>query len=96
MAQGKLNLKREKAARVTKKQKSVKSAAPRIIKPKKTRAVEANRLNKIASGQLSASTEKLIASRVGHLELIKGSRRQIEKKEKEDKKKAAAKAKAQA
>ena len=29
------------------------------------------------------STEKLIASRVGHLELIKGSRRQVEKENKQ-------------
>jgi hypothetical protein len=32
---------------------------------------------------LTAATEKLLASRVGHLELLKGTRREIEKKDKD-------------
>jgi hypothetical protein len=86
MAQGKLKLKAKAPSRVTKKQKSAKAAAPRVYKAKTTQAKHAEKLTKIQSGQLVLSTEKLIASRVGHLELIKGSRREIERKEKEAKK----------
>ena len=91
MAQGKLKLKAKAPARVTKKQKSVKAAAPRIIKAKKASAKHTAGITKIQLSQLVSSTEKLIASRVGHLELIKGSRRQIEAAEKEKAKKAAKK-----
>lgn len=87
MAQGKITLKNTKPARVTKKQKNPKGAAPKILKAKKSTAKQAAKLTKIHQGQLMSSTEKLIASRVGHLELIKGSRRQIEKEEKAKKNK---------
>lgn len=83
MAQGKIKLKSKAPARVTKKQTNPKGAAPRIIKPKKSVAKLAQKLAKVHLSQLMSSTEKLIASRVGHLELIKGSRRQIERQEKE-------------
>lgn len=87
MAQGNIKLKAKAAPRVTKKQKNPKNYAPKIIKPKKGKAVQAQKLAKVQQGQLMTSTEKLIASRVGHLEVIKGSRRQIEKEEKEKAKK---------
>lgn len=84
MAQGNLKLKSKGKGRVTKRQANLRAAAPLIIKPKKTVAQQAFKLkNSVGS---SIGTEKLIASRVGHLELIKGSRRQIEKEEKEAKK----------
>lgn len=87
MAQGKLKLKTKAPARVTKKQSSTKAAAPRICKPKKGGALHTQKLTKVHSAQLQNSTEKLISSRVGHLELLKGTRRQIEKtKRKEEKK----------
>ncbi|EGW34163.1 uncharacterized protein SPAPADRAFT_54347 [Spathaspora passalidarum NRRL Y-27907] len=82
MAQGKIKLKAKAPARVTKKQQNPKRNAPKIIKPKKTVAKEAKKLTKVHQSQLMTSTEKLIASRVGHLELIKGSRREIEKEQK--------------
>lgn len=92
MAQGNLKLKSKAPARVTKKQKyTAKAAAPRVYKARTVQAKHAEKLSKIQSGQLVSSTEKLIASRVGHLELIKGSRREIERKDKEAKKKMAAK-----
>lgn len=91
MAQGKLKLKTKAPARITKKQKNTRAAAPKVYKAKTTQAVHAEKLTKIQSSQLISSTEKLIASRVGHLELIKGSRREIERKEKEAAKKKAAK-----
>lgn len=89
MAQGVKKLKSKAPARVTKKQLQTRAAAPRIIKPKK--ATSKLKLTKVHTSQLMASTEKLIAGRVGHLEIIKGSRRQIEKQEKEAAKKAAQK-----
>lgn len=45
------------------------------------------------SSALVSATEKLIASRVGHLELLKGNRREVEKQEREKKAKEAAKKK---
>lgn len=89
MAQGNLKLKSKGKARVTKKQGNLRAAAPLIIKPKKSTAKQSFKLKKSASS--SVGTEKLIASRVGHLELIKGSRRQIEKEDKEAAKKVAKK-----
>ncbi|SGZ48857.1 CIC11C00000004879 [Sungouiella intermedia] len=91
MAQGNLKLKSKGKGRVTKKQTNLRAAAPLIIKPKKSALKLAYNLKKSVGS--SVGTEKLIASRVGHLEIIKGSRRQIEKDEKEAAKKAAKKSK---
>lgn len=85
MAQGNLKLKSKNKTRVTKKQSNLRAAAPLIIKPKKSQAKQTFNLKKSVGS--SVGTEKLIASRVGHLEIIKGSRRQVEKEEKEKKKK---------
>ncbi|QLL33215.1 hypothetical protein HG536_0E01260 [Torulaspora globosa] len=63
--------------RVTKKQKNLRKAAPLQIKSKKKSLQHLKKLNKTAS--LTESTEKLIASKVGHLELLKGTRRELEK-----------------
>ncbi|KAH3669005.1 hypothetical protein OGAPHI_002760 [Ogataea philodendri] len=84
MAQGNLKLAKKKSARVTKHQKNPRAAAPKILKPRKANSDEKQlvRLSKKHSATLVASTEKLIASRVGHLELIKGSRKEVEKKKK--------------
>ncbi|CAN3356795.1 hypothetical protein DICA3_C05776 [Diutina catenulata] len=87
MAQGKLKLNPKKPARLTKKQQNPRNYAPKIIKPKRGKAKEEQKLTKVQQAQLATSTEKLISSRVGHLELIKGSRRQLEKQAKEDAKK---------
>ncbi|KAF8000081.1 Protein of unknown function DUF2462 [Metschnikowia aff. pulcherrima] len=87
MAQGNLKLKSKGKGRVTKRQSNLRAAAPVIIKPKKAIAKQAYNLRK-SVGSLNG-TEKLISSRVGHLEIIKGSRRQIEREQKEAKKKAA-------
>lgn len=90
MAQGNTKLKLTKKARVTKKQSNLRASAPLIIKPKKSAAKHSFNLRK-SVGSLNG-TEKLIAGRVGHLEIIKGSRRQIEKQEKEAARKSALKA----
>lgn len=89
MAQGNLKLKPKTKTRTTKRQTNLRAAAPLIIKPKREALKKSFDLKK-SVGSL-VGTEKLIASRVGHLELIKGSRRQIERQEKEKKKKDAAK-----
>lgn len=67
--------------RVTKLQKNLRKGAPLQIKSKKKSLHHLKKLNKTAS--LTASTEKLIASKVGHLEILKGTRRELEKKEKD-------------
>ena len=66
--------------RVTKKQKNLRAAAPRMIKSKKKSLQHMKKLNRTAS--LTVPTEKLIAAKVGHLELLKGTRRELEKKAK--------------
>ncbi|CUM62875.1 uncharacterized protein PRCAT00000434001 [Priceomyces carsonii] len=81
MAQGNLKLKNKAPARVTKKQRNPKKAAPKILKPRRSSALKSQKLNKFHLGHLMKSTEKVIAGRVGHLELIKGSRREVEKEE---------------
>ncbi|CUS20307.1 LAQU0S01e03664g1_1 [Lachancea quebecensis] len=61
--------------RVTKKQKNLRAAAPLQIKSKKRSLAHMKKLNRASS--LTEATEKLIASRVGHLELLKGTRKEI-------------------
>lgn len=82
MAQGNLKLKAKGPKKVVKKLLTPKKATPKIIKPRKAPAKQATKLTNVQQGHLMKSTEKLIAGRVGHLELIKGSRRQLEREEK--------------
>jgi hypothetical protein len=91
MAQAPLKVKKKEKTRITKKQQNPKKAAPKMIKPKNQQLAQLAKLSKTYS--VTQQTEKLIASRVGHLELLKGSRRQIERAEKEKKKKEAMKGK---
>ncbi|CEP60459.1 uncharacterized protein LALA0_S01e11364g [Lachancea lanzarotensis] len=70
--------------RVTKMQKNLRKAAPLQIKSKKKSLSHLKKLNKVSS--LTVSTEKLIASRVGHLELLKGTRKELAKQKKNDSK----------
>lgn len=83
MAQGNLKLAKKKSARVTKNQKNPKAAAPKIYKPKKVSSKEKQviKLAKQHQAKLVSNTEKLISSRVGHLEMLKGDRRTLEKEE---------------
>lgn len=85
MAQGQSKLKSRAKGRVTKRQLNLRANAHRIIKPKKASAKHAQNLNKLVNAL--SGTEKLIASRVGHLELLKGTRKELEKEEKEKAKK---------
>lgn len=63
--------------RVTKRQKNLRKGAPLQIKSKKKSLEHLKKLNRTAS--LTESTQRLIASKVGHLELLKGTRRELEK-----------------
>ncbi|SCU93896.1 LADA_0G05424g1_1 [Lachancea dasiensis] len=68
--------------RVTKKQKNLRKAAPLQIKSRKKSLAHLKKLSKASS--LTETTEKLISSRVGHLELLKGTRKELEKQKKKD------------
>lgn len=81
MVQGNVKLKSRAKGRVTKKQQNPRANAPKQIKPKKASAKQTHKLNKLINAL--SGTEKLISSRVGHLELLKGTRRELEKEEKE-------------
>ena len=70
--------------RITKKQKNLRKAAPLQIKAKKKSLNVMKKLVKATS--LTEATEKLIASKVGHLELLKGTRKEIEQEKKQKKK----------
>lgn len=73
----KVNKQPKDPRRVTKKQKNPRKTGPLQIKPKKKSLNQFKELNKTVS--LTATTERLIASRVGHLELVKGNRKEVEK-----------------
>ncbi|CAG59504.1 uncharacterized protein GVI51_G04785 [Nakaseomyces glabratus] len=62
--------------RVTKKQKNLRKAAPIQIKSKKKSLRHLKKLSKTSS--LTEATERLVASKVGHLELLRGTRKEIE------------------
>lgn len=68
---------------------SPRKAAPKKIAPKRPEAVKQAKMAKQHTKALTEATEKLIASRIGHLEMIKGSRKEVEaeKKKKEEKQK---------
>lgn len=89
MAQGKLKLSKKKPARVTKKQSNPRAAAPKVYKAKHITAKEKQiiKLTKGHQSKLTETTEKLISSRVGHLEILKGDRRSLERDEREKAKK---------
>lgn len=80
MAQGKLKLSKKKGHRVTKRQRNPRARARKIIKPRKlnAREREVRKLRKKEIGRLYVSTEKSIAAKVGHLEILKGTRRELE------------------
>ncbi|KAG0130647.1 hypothetical protein HOY82DRAFT_562018 [Tuber indicum] len=56
----------------------------KTIAPKKSILVKANNLKKKVTAQLTAGTERSLAERAGHLEVLKGGKK--DKKEKEQKK----------
>ncbi|KAF2875917.1 hypothetical protein BDV95DRAFT_514288 [Massariosphaeria phaeospora] len=47
----------------------------RIIKPKKTSLITQNQIKKKSTSGLNAQTEKMLAEKAGHLELLKGGKK---------------------
>jgi hypothetical protein len=61
----------------------------RVIKPKNASIIKQNKIKHKSSSGLVGQTEKLLAQKAGHLELLKGGKRdKKEKKEGADKKKS--------
>jgi len=63
----------------------------RVIKPKKTSIITQNKIKHKSSSGLVGQTEKLLAQKAGHLEMLKGGKRdkkEAGKKEGGDKKKS--------
>ncbi|KAJ4364021.1 hypothetical protein N0V83_009476 [Neocucurbitaria cava] len=56
----------------------------RVIKPKKASIISQNKIKHKSSAGLTAQTEKLLAQKAGHLEMLKGGKK--DKKEGGDKK----------
>ncbi|RMZ68478.1 ribosomal s25 [Pyrenophora seminiperda CCB06] len=83
MAQG--AVKKSKAAAPKKPTQRVQRGA-RVIKPKKTSIITQNKIKHKSSSGLVGQTEKLLAQKAGHLEMLKGGKR--DKKEGGDKKKS--------
>ena len=69
----------------TKSQQQLKKGA-KSFKPRRTAARKDAEIAKKHSAALTSATEKLLSSRVGHLELLKGTRREIEKEKPKTKK----------
>ncbi|KAL1304065.1 hypothetical protein AAFC00_000500 [Neodothiora populina] len=82
MAQGTV---KQKVVEPKKRKDPGSSRGARIVKPKKAALVKQNNLKKKHSAGLISLTEKRLAERAGHLEMIKGG-----KKERDDKAKAKA------
>ncbi|PUU74180.1 hypothetical protein B9Z19DRAFT_1093494 [Tuber borchii] len=55
----------------------------KTIAPKKAVLVRANNLKKKVTAQLTAGTERSLAERAGHLEVLKGGKKDKKEKEKE-------------
>lgn len=79
MAQGSLKLSKTKVSKPKQRKSKSSSKGPTIAKPRKAAALKEAKIKHQHTASLTASTEKLIASRVGHLELLKGTRKELEK-----------------
>lgn len=82
MAQG--AVKKTKAAAPKKPSQRVQRGA-RVIKPKKASIIAQNKIKHKSSSGLVGQTEKLLAEKAGHLEMLKGGKK--DKKEGGEKKK---------
>ncbi|KAK3725903.1 hypothetical protein LTR37_000051 [Vermiconidia calcicola] len=80
MAQGQLKKSKAPAAKLTQR----KQTGARVIKPKKQALMKQQKMKKKHSGGLAAMTEKSLASKAGHLEMLRGGKK--DKKAEESKK----------
>lgn len=67
---------------------SPKKAAPKKLAPKRKAAVKEAMITRKHTAALAASTEKILASKIGHLEILKGTRKELEQKAKGGEQKA--------
>ncbi|KAF2644558.1 hypothetical protein P280DRAFT_366007, partial [Massarina eburnea CBS 473.64] len=47
----------------------------RVIKPKKASLITQNKINQRSTAGLAGKTEKLLAAKAGHLEMLKGGKK---------------------
>ncbi|KAI8932435.1 hypothetical protein NX059_010621 [Plenodomus lindquistii] len=80
MAQGAVKKSKPVAAR--KPSKSGPRPGARVIKPKKPSLIAQNKIKHKSSSGLVGQTEKLLAQKAGHLEILKGGK--ADKKDKRD------------
>ncbi|KAL2350821.1 hypothetical protein BJ546DRAFT_379787 [Cryomyces antarcticus] len=80
MAQG--AVKKSKANAPKKPTASGPKRGARVIKPKKAVLVKQNQIKKKHSAGLSAMTEKALAERAGHLEMLRGGKKDGKKEDK--------------
>lgn len=83
MAQGVLKKKpsatnKVKPAVAKRNNKKTSTKAAKQLKPKKQLALKQADLTKKHTAALTAATEKLVSSKVGHLELLSGDRREVQ------------------
>ncbi|KAF1833841.1 hypothetical protein BDW02DRAFT_630874 [Decorospora gaudefroyi] len=83
MAQG--AVKKTKAAAPRKPSQKVQRGA-RVIKPKKASIISQNKIKHKSSAGLVGQTEKLLAQKAGHLEMLKGGKKDRKEGGKEGKK----------
>ncbi|KAF1824451.1 uncharacterized protein K489DRAFT_296864, partial [Dissoconium aciculare CBS 342.82] len=71
MVQGAIKKTKAAAPKLTQR----KQTGSRVIKPKKATLIKHNQMKKKHSSGLAAVTEKSLASRAGHLELLRGGKK---------------------
>ncbi|KAF2481175.1 hypothetical protein BDY17DRAFT_300818 [Neohortaea acidophila] len=71
MAQGQIKKSKAPAPKVTQR----KQTGARVIKPRKAAAVKQQKMKKKHSAGLTAVTEKSLASKAGHLEMLSGGKK---------------------
>ncbi|KAI4952422.1 hypothetical protein J4E91_002892 [Alternaria rosae] len=84
MAQG--AIKKTKAAPPKKSSVARKQTGTRVIKPKKASIITQNKIKHKSSSGLVGHTEKMLAQKAGHLEILKGGKR--DKRDSAEKKKS--------
>ncbi|KAF2274385.1 uncharacterized protein EI97DRAFT_435220 [Westerdykella ornata] len=85
MAQGAIK-KANKASSARKPSQTGPKRGSRVIKPKKASLISQQKIKKKVAAGLTAKTEKLLGEKAGHLEMLRGG-----KKEKKEEKKGAKK-----
>ncbi|KAF2840968.1 hypothetical protein M501DRAFT_1002050 [Patellaria atrata CBS 101060] len=82
MAQGAPKLKSKPAAKPRSGSRSGPKPGARVIKPKNPKLIKQQKVIKKRTAGLTAQTEKALAERAGHLEMLKGGKKEKEKENK--------------